>query len=438
MLKTLMDAFKIENIRKRLGFTFLMLIVVRLGSLLPVPGLNGKLISEQLFSGGEAWDFLSSITGGSFESMSVFTLSITPYITASIIIQLLTIAIPKLEEISKDGADGRKLLNQITRYTTVGLALAESSIMAINFYRGNYLFPGMDNALGVILIIITLTAGSAVLMWIGEQITEHGIGNGISVVLVFNILSRLPVDLASLYKQFMAGKTLPKAILAGVIIVAVIVALVILVVILQGAERKIPVQYSKKMGNGKTMGAATSHIPLKVNTAGVMPVIFAQSLLQTPIVICTMLGKNGGPGFWGKVYKMLSQGNWFNLQDPLSSIGVVVYIALLIVFAYFYTSITFNPTEVAENMKKQGGAIPGVRAGKETADYLNNVLKYIIFIGAVGLTIVALLPIAFNGFFGASVSFGGTSLIIIVGVIIETLKQIESLMVVRNYKGFLN
>lgn len=438
MLKTLMDAFKIENIRKRLGFTFLMLIVVRLGSLLPVPGLNGKLISEQLFSGGEAWDFLSSITGGSFESMSVFTLSITPYITASIIIQLLTIAIPKLEEISKDGAEGRKLLNQITRYTTVGLALAESSIMAINFYRGNYLFPGMDNALGVILIIITLTAGSAVLMWIGEQITEHGIGNGISVVLVFNILSRLPVDLVSLYKQFMSGKTLPKAILAGVIIAAVIVALVILVVILQGAERKIPVQYSKKMGNGKTMGAATSHIPLKVNTAGVMPVIFAQSLLQTPVVICTLLGKNGGPGFWGKVYKMLSQSNWFNLQDPLSSIGVVVYIALLIVFAYFYTSITFNPTEVAENMKKQGGVIPGVRAGKETADYLNNVLKYIIFIGAVGLTIVALLPIVFNGFFGASVSFGGTSLIIIVGVIIETLKQIESLMVVRNYKGFLN
>lgn len=438
MLKTLIDALKIENIRKRLGFTFLMLIVIRLGSLLPAPGVNGKLISEQLFADSEAWDFLASITGGSFESMSVFALSITPYITASIIIQLLTIAIPKLEEISKDGAEGRKILSKVTRYTTIGLALVESAIMAFSFKRGGYLVSGMNNWLGVTLIIITLTAGSAVLMWIGEQITEHGIGNGISIVLVFNIISRIPANLISLYEQFMSGKTLPKAILAGVIVAGVIVGLVVLVVILQSAERKIPVQYSKKMQNGRGLGAATSYIPLKINTAGVMPVIFAQSLLQTPIVICTLLGKTGGTGFWGKVYRMLSQSNWFNPQDPISSIGVIVYIALLIAFAYFYTSITFNPTEVAENMKKQGGAIPGIRSGKQTADYLNNVLKYIIFVGAMGLTIVALLPIAFNGYFGASVSFAGTSLIIIVGVVVETLRQIESLMVVRNYKGFLN
>jgi preprotein translocase subunit SecY len=312
----------------------------------------------------------------------------------------------------------------------------ESLAMGIGFGRSGYL--DNFNALYVILLIAELTAGSAVLMWIGEQITEHGVGNGISIVLTINIISRIPGDLASLGKQFMIGKTIPKAILAGVIIAIIIVAIVILVVILQCAERKIPVQYSQKLQGRRQIGGNSTYIPLKVNTGGVIPVIFAQSILQTPVIIATLAGKTGGTGFWAGVLKGMSQSNWFDREHWIYSIGAVVYVLLIIAFAYFYTSITFNPLEIADNMKKRGGFIPGIRPGKPTSEYLNGVLNKIILIGAIGLTIVTMLPIFFNGMFNASVSFGGTSLIIIVGVVVETLKQIESQMMVRNYKGFLS
>jgi preprotein translocase subunit SecY len=292
--------------------------------------------------------------------------------------------------------------------------------------------------LNVILVIVTLTAGSAVLMWIGERITENGVGNGISIVLTINIISRIPDDLASLYTQFVSGKNTGQAITAVIVIAAIIILTVVLVVLLQGGERRIPVQYSKKIQGRKTVGGQTTHIPLRVNTAGVIPIIFAQSLLQTPVIIASVLGKNGGTGIGGKILAGMSQSNWFSKANPEYSIGLVVYIVLVILFAYFYTSITFNPLEVADNMRKQGGFIPGIRPGKPTSDYLTNLLNYVIFIGAAGLVIVAVIPIFFNGVFGASVSFGGTSIIIIVGVIIETLKQIESQMVTRHYKkGFL-
>lgn len=436
MFKKLGDAFKIPNLRKRIGFTFLMLIVVRLGCLLPVPGVDSSTLSA-LFSGNDALNFFDSITGGSFSEMSVFALNITPYITASIIIQLLTIAFPKLEEMQKDGEQGRKKLNKATRYLTVGLALFESIAMTIGFGRSGYLVK--FDALHVIVVVASLTAGSAVIMWLGEQITDKGIGNGISIVLTVNIISRIPADLANLWSQFVAGKTVAKGILAAVIIIAIIVAVVALVVVLQMAERQIPMQYASAAAGGRSpMGASKTHMPMRVNTAGVIPVIFAQSILSTPVIICTLLGKTGGTGFWGKVLKGMSQQYWFNKADWVSSIGAVVYVLLIIAFAYFYTSITFNPVEVAENLKRQRATIPGIRPGKPTSDYLTNILNNVIMIGALGLAIVAIIPLVFNGMFGAKVSFGGTSIIIIVGVVIETLKQVESQMMVRNYKGFLD
>lgn len=437
MFKTLRRAFSIEDIRKKIIYTFMMLIVVRLGSQLPTPGVNPAYI-QNFFANqtGDAFNFFDAFTGGSFTNFSVFALSITPYITSSIIIQLLTIAIPKLEEMQKEGADGRKKLAAITRYTTVAIALIESTAMAVGFGRQGLLVE--FNFVNAAIVVCTLTAGSAFLMWIGERITEKGVGNGISIVLLINILSRVPEDLARLYAQFIKGKTLAKGILAGAIIVAILLVVVVFVIILQGGERRIAVQYSQKIQGRKTYGGQSSHIPLKVNTAGVIPVIFASSLMQTPIIIASFLGKGNGTGIGSQILRGLNSNNWCDPDNLIYSIGLVFYIILTIFFAYFYTSITFNPLEIANNMKKSGGFIPGIRPGKPTTEYLTKILNYIIFIGACGLVIVQVIPFFFNGVFGANVSFGGTSLIIIVGVVLETIKQIESQMLVRNYTGFLN
>lgn len=437
MLETLRNAFKVKDIRNRILYTFLMLIVIRIGSELPAPGIDGELFRQWFESqSADGLGFFNAITGGSFLNMSVFALNITPYITSSIIMQLLTIAIPKLEEMQRDGEEGRKKIVSITRYLTVVLALIQSIAMTIGFYRGGSLTS--NGPLTLIMVVTGLTAGSAVLMWIGERITEKGIGNGISIVLVINIISRMPEDLGTLWSQFIANKSIPKGILAGLIIIAIIVAMVVFVVILQGAERRIPVQYSKKLQGRKQVGGQSTHIPLKVNTGGVIPVIFAQSLMQTPVIIASLLGKGDGTGVGSQILKGLSQSNWCDPKQPIYSIGLAVYLVLLVAFAYFYTQITFNPLEIANNMKRAGGFIPGIRPGKPTSDYLNQILNYIVFIGAIGLAIVAVIPIFFNGVFNADVSFGGTSIIIIVGVVIETLKQVESQMRVRYYKGFLN
>ena len=437
MLETVRNAFKIKDIRNRIIFTFLMLIVIRIGSQLPIPGVDGKVFSEWFKNQtADGLSFFDAVTGGSFLNMSVFALNITPYITSSIIMQLLTIAIPKLEEMQRDGEEGRKKIVEITRYLTIALGLIESVAMAIGFYRSGYLTD--KSPLTIIMIVTSLTAGSAVLMWIGERITEKGVGNGISIVLVINIISRMPEDLLSLWNQFISGKSIPQGTVAALVIIAIIVAMVLFVVLLQGAERRIPVQYSKKIQGRKQVGGQQTNIPLKVNTGGVVPVIFAQSLMQTPVIIASILGKGQGTGFRSKVLKGLSQSNWCDPKNMIYSIGLVVYIILIIAFAYFYTQITFNPLEVANNMKRSGGFIPGIRPGKPTSDYLNQILNYVVFIGAVALAFVAFVPIFFNGVFGANVSFGGTSIIIIVGVVIETVKQIESQMLVRYYKGFLN
>ena len=437
MLKTLRRAFSIEDIRKKLFYTLMMLIVVRLGSQLPTPGVNPTYI-QNFFANqtGDAFNFFDAFTGGSFTNFSVFALSITPYITSSIIIQLLTIAIPKLEEMQKEGADGRKKLAAITRYTTVAIALIESTAMAVGFGRQGLLVE--YNFVNAAIVVCTLTAGSAFLMWIGERITEKGVGNGISIVLLINIISRVPEDLVRLYTQFIQGKTVAKGILAGAIIVAILLVVVVFVIVLQGGERRIAVQYSQKIQGRKTYGGQSSHIPLKVNTAGVIPVIFASSLMQTPIIIAQFLGKGNGTGIGSQILRGLNSNNWCDPDNLIYSIGLVFYIILTIFFAYFYTSITFNPLEIANNMKKSGGFIPGIRPGKPTVEYLQTILNRIVFIGACGLVIVQVIPFFFNGVFGANVSFGGTSLIIIVGVVLETIKKIESQMLVRNYSGFLS
>lgn len=444
MLTTLRNAFKIKDIRQKLLFTFIALIVVRLGSQLPVPGVDRDYFAS-FFSQQTSLSFFDAMTGGSFTSFSIFALSITPYITSSIIMQLLTIAIPKLEELQKDGEDGRKKIAEYTRYVTVALAVIESLAMAIGFGNQGLLTNGISFG-SVVVVVTSLTAGSAFLMWLGERITEKGVGNGISIILLINIVSRIPNDLMNLWKMYIAGaSSVATGIIAAIVILAIIVAMIVFIILLQDGQRKIPVQYAKKIQGRKMVGGQSTHIPLKVNTAGVIPVIFAGSLLSFPIVIANFVGvqpaSGAGATFGQKILKILNQGAWCNFEsfgEFKYTLGLLLYIVMVIGFAYFYTSVTFNPIEIANNMKKQGGFIPGIRPGKPTTEYLTKVLNYIIFIGAVGLTIVAVVPIFFSGAFGAQVSFSGTSLIIIVGVVIETLKKIESQMLVRHYKGFLN
>ena len=439
MFKTLRDAFKVKEIRMGLLFTFFVLIVIRFGSLIPVPGLNTVAIKEYLESAlGDANSFLSSFTGGSFTQMSIFALNVTPYITSSIIIQLLTIAIPALEEMQKDGEDGRKKIAEYTRYLTVGLALFESCAMAVGLGGKGLLLEDHRNIWGYLTVVAAMTAGSALLMWIGERITDNGGGNGISIVLLINIVSGTPQDMMTLYERFMAGRSVAVATVSGIIVLAIIVAIVVFVLVLNDAERRIPVQYSKKMQGRRMIGGQSTYIPLKVNTANVIPVIFASSIMSMPVMIAQFFHVDYST-IGGKILLALSSSNWFKPEAPAYSIGMLVYIVLVVLFAYFYTSITFNPLEVANNMKKSGGFIPGIRPGKPTSDYLNNILNYIVFIGACGLVIVCIIPIIASGLFSVgSLSFGGTSLIIIAGVILETIKAVESMMLVRNYKGFLN
>lgn len=442
MLKSLRDALKVQDIRKRLLFTLMMLVVVRFGSNLPIPGVNTEYLKnffeQQRQLTGDAFSFFNAITGGSFEQMSVLALSITPYITSSIIMELMTIAIPKLEELQREGEDGRRKMIGYTRYLTVALALIESIAMAVGFGSQGLLYNFGPKS--VIVAVAAMTAGSAFLMWIGERITDKGVGNGISIVLLINIISSLPNDLGTLVERFILNsKSVATAVVAALIIAGCILAMLIFVVLLCDAERHIPVQYTAKVQGRRMMrGSQSAEIPLKVNTAGVIPVIFASSLMSFPVVISQFFTVDY-TSIPGRILMTLNSSNWFKPDRPVYSIGMVIYIVLIILFAYFYTSITFNPLEVANNMKKAGGFIPGIRPGRPTSDYLTRILNYIIFLGATGLVIVAIIPIIISGIFNiGSLSFTGNSLIIIVGVILETLKSIESSMLVRNYKGFLS
>mgnify|MGYP000156854491 CR=1 FL=1 len=445
MLETLKKALKIKEIRKRLLYTFVMLIVVRLGCQIAIPFVNADMVAEVTSPFKEGgFSFLSAITGGSLENMSIFALNITPYITASIIMQLLTIAIPKLDELQKDGEEGRKKIAEITRYLTVALALIESTAMIIGFanqgiFNTDSISYGSMSSLrkwGVVLTgIIAMTAGSAVLMWIGEQITEKGVGNGISIVLTINIISGMPSDISNLFTTFVTGegKSIGMRILSALIIIGVIVGIVVLVVILQAATRNIAVQMSQKVQGRRQVGGQQSNIPLKVNTAGVIPIIFASSLLQFPVVIASFFGKQPE---WANY---LTQSHWCKPSQLKYSIGFVVYLLLVLFFAYFYTSIQYNPVEMANNLKANNGTVPGIRPGAPTADYIRKILSRITLIGAMFLAVIAMIPLIYGAASGmGQMSIGGTSIIIVVGVALETVKQLESQMMMRHYKGFLD
>ena len=435
MIKTLKRAFQIREIRDRILFVFFILVVVRIGCQIPVPGVNTSYIASLLQAQtGDAFNFFDAITGGSLMNMSIFALNISPYITSSIVMQLLTIAIPKLEEMQKDGEDGRKKITMITRWLTILLAIIEGSAMSIGL-GAQGLLP-VYTWYTVLVAVAAMTAGAGLLMWFGERITERGVGNGISMILLINIISGLPDDFVTLYERFIANADVAMKVLAIVIIVAVLFVMLAFTVLLQDGERRIPIQNSAKMSN-RMMAAGRSYnkpLVLKVNTGGVIPVIFASSLMTTPGMIAQFFNVDYST-IGGKILLALNSSNWCRPDAPVYSIGLLVYCGLIIVFAYFYTSITFNPIEIADTMKRQGSFIPGIRPGKPTSDYLARILNYIIFVGAVGLMIIALIPILFSGIFNVSrLSFMGTSLIIIVGVVLETLKQAETMMQQRSYK----
>ena len=418
MLETLRNAFKIKDLRKRIGFTFLMLIVVRIGSQLPIPGVDPDVFSQLFANNGDALNFFDAITGGSFENMSIFALNITPYITSSIIIQLLTIAFPKLEEMQRDGEQGRKKITQITRYVTVGLAIIQSVAMAIGFGRSGYLTE--FNALYVIMTVAALTAGSSVLMWIGERITEKGIGNGISLIIMIGIVARLPhALLAEVNARFQtASGSAIMLILELVLLFLVFMATIALV----QAVRKVPVQYAKRIVGNKQYGGVRQYIPLKMNAANVMPIIFAQALMFIPALF-------SGTAFAAAFSSMT--GFWYNFTLAV----------LVIAFTYFYTAIIINPQMMADDMKRNGGFIPGVKPGKQTVNYIDTIMTRITLPGSFFLAIVAILPALAMKFLGIQQAFayfyGGTSLLIMVGVVLDTLKQIESYLLMRHYDGLM-
>ena len=367
------------------------------------------------------------------QRLSVFALGVTPYITSSIIIQLFTISFPRLEQLAKEGESGRKKLTKYTQYVTLVLSLVSSISMVIGF-RNQMLIT--KNYLTYAVVVATLTGGSMILVWLGNRITEKGIGNGISMILLFNILSRMPQDMKTLYECFMQGKAWTKMTMAGLVIAMTIIVVICLTLILNSAERRIPVVYTQKMQGRRFAGDGASNIPMKVNTAGVMPVIFATSLMTFPALILGLLGKTPN-GIWATVTKALNSNNWFDPSDWLPTVGYILYVLLLIFFAYYYTTITFNSAEIANNLKKAGATIPGKRPGKDTELYLQKILKHVIMIGVIGLLIVCTIPLVISGVTGANVSFGGTSLIIIVSVILEAVKQGKSMLSMKNANTFL-
>jgi len=425
MLKTLQNAFKIKEVREKLLYTFFMLVVTRIGSQLPIPGVNTTFFQE-LFTrqSNDAFGFFNTITGGSFTNMSVFALSITPYITSSIIMQLLTIAIPKLEEMQQEGEDGRKKIAEYTRYLTVALALMQSVAMAIGFGGKGLLVE--FTALNVIVAIVTMTAGSAMLMWIGERITEKGVGNGISFIILVGIIARLP---HSLFQEFVSRTSEKTGGLVMFLFEMLFLLLVIAgaILLVQGT-RKVPVQYAKRIIGNKQYGGARQYIPLKVNAANVMPIIFAQAIMFIPISIVGFSSTGEQSGFWAAF--MDNTGFWYNF----------VFAVLIILFTYFYTAITINPTQMSDDLKRNNGFIPGVKPGKNTKDYLDSIMDRITLPGAFFLALVAIMP-AFARIAGVSMEFsqffGGTSLLILVGVVLDTLQQVESHLLMRHYDGLL-
>ena len=446
MLKTIANAWKIPDLRKKILFTALILLIFRIGAAIPVPFVNAGqdgIFNDSVMS-GTFMEYLNMMTGNAFNYGTIFAMSITPYINSSIIIQLLTVAIPALERLAKDGEEGRKKIATITRYCTVALGLLQST--AYYFYlRGNGFlledaegaaFTGFAAVFQALVIILCLTAGTALIMWLGEQINEKGIGNGISLILFAGIVARVPTIFAQLFSS--EGGYFSYGGVYSVLSVAVVIFLLLMIayiVWMDNSERRIPVQYAKRVVGRKMYGGQSTHIPMKVNMSGVMPVIFASSILSLPPTINLFIGLEEGSKWYDYFFRHFQSDSW---------VYAILYFLLIIFFAYFYASIQYNPIEMANNIRKNSGAIPGIRPGKPTSDYIQKVLSRITLLGALLLSVVALFPVLFQLITKAAlehtmqISLGGTSIIILVGVALETVKQLESQMMMRHYKGFLD
>ena len=457
MIQTIRKAWGIPELRKKIIFTLLILLIFRIGNAITVPYINKGALALQLESMGSTYfGLLNTISGGAFSMATVFALSIQPYINSSIIIQLLTVAIPALERLAKDGGEeGKKKIQSITRYTTVAIAILQALGYYFMMKRYNLLAPGAEGVWPALVIIVTMIAGSSFVMWMGEQVTEFGVGNGISIILFAGIISRIPNMVSSLissvqtwsakkagtltlesltaagYTETQAQQVLNRGIAPwGVLILLVgILALIVFIVFINDAERRIPVQYAKRQVGRKMYGGQSTNLPMKVNMSGVLPVIFAQSIASLPITVWSFIGIPQEGTVSRSIYDAI---------DAQSAIYIVVYFLMIIGFSYFYSSIQFNPVEIANNLKKQGGFIPGFRPGKPTVDFIKKVLNKITLFGAIYLGIVAICPLIAGKLIGnSSVAIGGTSVIIVVGVALETVKALESQMLMRQYKGFL-
>ena len=438
MFKTIRNALKTPDVRKRLIYTLILIVLFRLGCYITVPGVNTITLNEAMSSTNGISGFIDLISGGAFSRFSIFAMSISPYITASIVVQLLAMVIPALERLAKEGGEeGRKMMNRYTKIVTIILALVEAIGIYLS-YRNSGIFINSGLLTGT-LVVLSLVAGTSLLMWLGEQITSRGIGNGISIIIFIGIISGLPSGVTTIWNLIFTStgfSTVGLITAIGVIIGAIL--LVAGVVFVQQAERRVPVQYSKKVVGRKMVGAQSTHIPLKLAMAGVMPVIFASSFMTFPAMIISMFVNDPTTltGFWAGVYK-------FSLATSSSSVGwgyslanAIVYLLLIMGFTFFYTYATFNPAEVSNNIKRNGGFIPGIRAGKPTTEYLSSVISKLTCFGGLFLAIIAIIPMLLR-FTSLNIAFGGTSILIVVGVALETVQQLESLLAMRHYKGFL-
>lgn len=440
MFKTIKNALKTPDVRKKILYTLLLIVIFRLGCFITVPGVNTITLSNFMSSGTNGMaGLIDLISGGAFSRFSIFAMSISPYITASIVIQLLAMVIPALERLTKEGGEeGRKKINRYTKLLTVVLALVEAIGLYLS-YRASGIFMDDGFANGF-TVIISLMTGTALLMWLGDEITNKGIGNGISMIIFVGIVSGLPGAVITIWNLIMGSgifSTTGLLISLGIIVGAIV--LIAAVVFVQQAERKVPVQYSKRVVGRKMVGAQNTHIPLKLAMAGVMPIIFASSFMSFPAMIIQMFAPNiaGQTGFWAAIYKFSIATSSSGVPIGYTIANAVVYLLLIVGFTFFYTYATFNPAEVSNNIKKNGGFIPGIRAGKPTTDYLSSIIGKLTWFGGLYLAIIAILPMLVRFIPNMDLAFGGTSILIVVGVALETVQQLESQLVMRHYKGFL-
>ena len=430
MIKTLRNAFKVPEMRNKMLFTLLILVIYRFGAVIPVPYVNSDVLN-QLFSAGSGsfFQYMNILSGDAFSKATLFALSISPYITASIVMQLLTIAIPALERLQKNGEEGRKVITQITRYVTVGLGLLTA--FGYYMYMRNYGVLTDTGVFAAIVIIACYSAGAALIMWLAEKINTNGIGNGISLILFANIVTSIPTVLTMLYGYATSAQYRSWGVVIAEVVIIVALAIIVFDVFITNSERRLNIQYAKKVVGRKMYGGQSSNLPIKLNMSGVMPIIFAQSIVALPTTIALLFPTPAKGSFWEKFLNFFSYTSWFY---------AVLFFVLIIAFAYFYIAISFNPVEVANNLKKNGGFIPGIRPGRPTAEYITKILNRITLIGAIALGIVAIIPLIANIITGSqlgSIAFGGSSLLILVGVILETAREIEAQMTMRHYKGFL-